>query len=140
MTPHRRSLRDCLLLDLPKHGDPRGNLTFVEGARHVPFDIRRIFYIYDVPTEESRGAHAHRTLQQFLICVSGTFEVALDDGRERSRVALNRPWKGLLVPPMIWAAEENFAPGTVCLVLTSDVYRDDDYIRDYAQFLSLAQA
>jgi dTDP-4-dehydrorhamnose 3,5-epimerase-like enzyme len=135
----RPTIRDCVLLDLPKHIDPRGNLSVVEGSRHVPFDIRRIFYIYDVPTGESRGAHAHRTLQQFLVCLSGTFEVAVDDGRERARIPLNRPWKGLLVPPMIWAAEENFSPGTVCLVLTSDFYREEDYIRDYAEFQRLAR-
>ena len=140
MSAPTRTVRDCAVLDFPKQSDPRGNLTFVEGERHVPFDIRRIFYLYDVPAGGSRGAHAHRTLQQCLICVSGTFEVALDDGRHRDRVLLDRPWKGLLVPPMIWAAEENFAPGTVCLVLTSDLYREDDYVRDYAQFLRLAQA
>jgi hypothetical protein len=136
----RPTIRDCTLLDLPKQADPRGNLTFIEGSRHVPFEIRRIFYIYDVPTEESRGAHAHRTLRQFLICLSGSFDVALDDGASKTRVHLNRPWKGLLIPPMIWAAEENFDAGSVCLVLTSDLYREDDYIRDYDEYLRLARS
>ena len=131
------TIDDCRVLDLPRINDPRGNLTFLEGGRHVPFDVRRVFYIYDVPTEESRGAHAHRTLQQFLICLSGSFDVAIDDGVNKGRIHLNRPWKGLLIPPMIWAAEVNFDAGSVCLVLASDVYREADYIRDYAEFLRL---
>jgi len=131
------TIDDCRVLDLPRINDPRGNLTFLEGGRHVPFDVRRVFYIYDVPTEESRGAHAHRTLQQFLICLSGSFDVAIDDGVSKGRIHLNRPWKGLLIPPMIWAAEVNFDAGSVCLVLASEVYREADYIRDYAEFLRL---
>jgi dTDP-4-dehydrorhamnose 3,5-epimerase-like enzyme len=130
------SINDCNVASLPKVVDPRGALTFIESGKHIPFDIKRIFYLYDVPTEESRGAHAHKELHQFLICLSGSFDVAIDDGRAQSRVHLNRPWKGLHVPPMIWAAEVNFDPGTVCLVLASDVYRESDYIRDYDTFLS----
>ena len=128
-------IADCELIELPKISDPRGNLTFIEGVRHVPFDIRRVFYLYDVPTGAGRGAHAHRQLQQFLICLSGSFDVELDDGRERKVVHLNRPWKGLLVPSMIWAAEVNFDPGSVCMVLASAAYDESDYIRDHAQFL-----
>ncbi|HEV8500225.1 MAG TPA: FdtA/QdtA family cupin domain-containing protein [Casimicrobiaceae bacterium] len=131
---------DCRIIELPKVDDPRGKLTFIEQSRHVPFEIRRLFYIYDVPTEESRGAHAHRSLQQFMICVSGSFDVALDDGAARTRVHLNRPWKGLYVPPLIWAAEVNFDPGSICLVLTSELYDENDYIRDYAEYLRLAAA
>lgn len=134
------SLQDCRTLALPKINDPRGNLTFIEGGNHVPFDIARIFYIYDVPTAESRGAHAHRTLEQVLVPLSGSFDVFLDDGRESRTVHLNRPWTGLYVPPMIWAAERNFDPGTVCLVLTSQPYSEPDYIRDHAEFLRLAGA
>jgi hypothetical protein len=134
----RATVDDCRIIDLPKVNDPRGNLTFIEQFRHVPFEIRRLFYIYDVPTAESRGAHAHRCLQQFMICVSGSFDVALDDGAARMKVHLNRPWKGLHVPPLIWAAEVNFDPGSICLVLTSDLFDEHDYIRDYAEFLRLA--
>lgn len=134
MPTARSSIADCHVFDLPRVTDPRGNLTFLEGGRHVPFDIKRVFYLYDVPTEESRGAHAHWVLRQFIICLAGSFDVALDDGREKTRIHLNRPWKGLLIPPMIWAAEVNFDPGSVCLVLASELYNEADYIRDYAEF------
>lgn len=134
----RSTIDDCRVIDLPRIDDPRGKLTFIEQSRHVPFDIRRVFYLYDVPTEESRGAHAHRQLHQFLVCMSGSFDVAIDDGRHQSKVHLNRPWKGLHLPPMIWAAEVNFDPGSVCLVLASELYDESDYIRDYAEYLRLA--
>ena len=130
------NIHDCKVFDLPRVADPRGSLTFLEGGKHLPFEIKRIFYIYDVPTAESRGAHAHKELYQFLICLSGSFDVALDDGGEQMVVHLNRPWQGLLVPPMIWAAETNFDPGTVCLVLASDIYRREDYIYDHGQYLA----
>lgn len=125
------------MLDLPRIDDPRGKLTFIEQSHHVPFDIRRVFYIYDVPTGESRGAHAHHSLHQVVVCLSGSFDVAIDDGRTKSHVHLNRPWKGLYVPPLIWAAEVNFDPGSVCLVLASELYDPDDYILDYHEFLRL---
>jgi hypothetical protein len=99
-----------------------------------------VFFLYDVPTEESRGAHAHRSLHQFIVCLSGSFDVAVDDGEFQARIHLNRPWKGLHVPPMIWAAEVNFDPGTVCLVLASELYQEDDYIRDYDEYLRLSGA
>lgn len=127
----------CKIVDLPRIAHPRGNLTFLEGTRHVPFDIRRVFYLYDVPTEASRGAHAHRKLEQFLICLAGSFDVALDDGRGKDTIHLNRPWKGLYIPSMIWAAEVNFDAGSVCLVLASELYDETDYIRDYAEYLRL---
>lgn len=133
----RPSINDCKVVALPRIDDPRGKLTFIEGSRHIPFDIRRVFYLYDVPTEESRGAHAHRKLHQFLICLSGSFDVAIDDGEFKATIHLNRPWQGLHVPPMIWAAEVNFDPGSVCLVLASDVYVEADYVRDYAEYLKL---
>lgn len=129
------SINDCKVVTLPKITDPRGNLTFVEKDLHIPFDIKRVFYLYDVPTEESRGAHAHKTLHQFIICLSGSFDVAIDDGEFQVKIHLNRPWKGLHIPPMIWAAEINFDPGTVCLVLASDKYDESDYIRDYQHYL-----
>jgi dTDP-4-dehydrorhamnose 3,5-epimerase-like enzyme len=127
----------CKLVELPKIADARGNLTFVEQQRHVPFDIKRLFYLYDVPTGADRGAHAHREHHQFLICLSGSFDVEVDDGISSLSIHLNRPWKGLHVPPMIWAAEKNFDPGSVCLVLSSDLFAESDYIRDYDEFMRL---
>jgi dTDP-4-dehydrorhamnose 3,5-epimerase-like enzyme len=134
----RTTIGDCRLFELPRVMDPRGNLTFIEGGRHAPFEIRRVFYLYDVPTEQSRGAHAHHRLQQFLVCLSGSFDVALDDGSRKDRIHLNRPWKGLYIPPMIWAAEVNFDAGSVCLILCSELYNERDYIRDYDEFLRVA--
>lgn len=131
---------DCKIIDLPKIVDPRGNLTFVEGSRHIPFDINRIFYLYDIPTGEDRGAHAHKELHQLLICLSGSFDVALDDGIEKKTVHLNRPWQGLHIPPMIWAAELNFDPGSVCLVLASMHFNESDYYREYDEFLAAVRA
>jgi len=123
------------VIDLPKITDPRGNLTFIESDRHVPFEIKRVFYLYDVPTGNDRGAHAHKELHQFLICLAGSFDVTLDDGTKKSTVHLNRPWKGLHIPPMIWAAEVNFDPGSICLVLVSELFDEADYYRDYNEFL-----
>lgn len=128
-------VEDCRVHELPKITDVRGNLTFVESERHVPFPVRRVFYLYDIPTGASRGAHAHRQQHQFLICLSGSFDVELDDGTDRARVHLNRPWKGLHIPPSIWAAEVNFDAGSVCVVLASEHYDEADYIREYADFL-----
>ncbi len=130
------NLEDCKVIDLPKINDPRGNLTFVEGDQHVPFPIKRVFYLYDVPTAASRGAHSHKEQHQFLICLSGSFDVEIDDGLNRKVIHLNRPWKGLHVPPTIWAAEVNFDPGTLCLVLASDTFVEADYIRDYDAFIA----
>jgi oxalate decarboxylase/phosphoglucose isomerase-like protein (cupin superfamily) len=127
----RVDVRNCRLIEFRKIQDIRGNLSFIEGTRHVPFEIKRIFYLYDVPTGESRGAHAHKALQQLIICLSGSFDVALDDGATQRLVHLNRPWQGLYVPPLIWAAEVNFDPGSVCLVLASDFYCEADYYREY---------
>ena len=129
------SLSDCRLIELPKIADYRGNLTFLEGDNHIPFPIKRVFYIYDIPSGTDRGAHAHHDLHQFLICLSGGLKVYLDDGKEKRTVHLNRPWMGLHVPPMIWASEGDFDPGTVYIVLASDVYHADSYIRDYEHFL-----
>ena len=129
------SVEDCKLIELPKISDPRGNLTFVEGNRHIPFEIKRVFYLYDVPTGADRGAHAHKQLLQFLICLSGSFDVSLDDGVQKKIVHLNRPWQGLHIPHMIWGAEINFDPGSICLVFASDKYDESDYIRDYSEFL-----
>jgi WxcM-like, C-terminal len=130
------SVEDCVLVDLPKVADHRGNLTYLEAGRDVPFEVRRVFYIYDVPAGESRGGHAHRTLQQFLICLSGSFDVEVDDGASQRVHHLNRPWRGLYLPPLIWARETHFDPGTVCLVLTSDFHVESDNIRDYSLYRS----
>jgi len=127
----------CSVIELPKVIDPRGNLTFIEQKNHIPLEMKRIFYIYDVPTAESRGEHAHKTLEQFLICMSGSFDVELDDGFKKKKFHLNRPWQGLYIPPMIWAAETNFDPGSVCTVLVSDFYNEKDYIRNYDEFLKI---
>jgi hypothetical protein len=123
------------LKQLPVKKDVRGNLTFVEQFSHVPFEIKRLFYIYDIPTGESRGSHAHKKLHQFIICLSGSFDVQMDDGTNKDSVHLNRPWEGLHVPPLIWASEVNFDPGSVCLVLASDYYEESDYLRNYDDFL-----
>lgn len=131
------TINDCKVVTLPKVTDPRGNLTFIEGNNHIPFQIKRVFYLYDVPTEESRGAHAHHNLHQFLICLSGSFDVSIDDGDFQATIHLNRPWKGLHIPPLIWAAEVNFDPGSVCLVMASELYDESDYIRDYADYKNL---
>ena len=128
---------DCKLIELPKVSDTRGNLTFIEGDRHVPFDIKRVFYVYDIPSGQARGAHAHRRLHQFLVCLSGGLDVMLDDGRKKRTVHLNRPWLGLHVPPMIWASEGDFDPGTVYVVLASALYDAADYVRDYEEFSRL---
>ena len=130
------TLSDCKLIDLRKIHDPRGNLTPIEGLTDVPFEIKRVFYLYDVPGGESRGAHAHKTDSQFLIALSGAFEVFVDDGTEKRIFQLNRPYYGLFVPPGIWSAEQEFSSGSVCLVLTDNSYDADDYIRDYEEFLN----
>ena len=128
-------LENCKLIELPKISDPRGNLSVIEGGIHIPFDIKRVFYLYDVPTGADRGAHAHKQLHQFLICLSGSFDVSLDDGSEKKIIHLNRPWQGLHIPPMIWAAEINFDPGSVCLVMASHAYDESDYYRNYDEYL-----
>ena len=130
------SVKDCRIIEMPKVTDYRGNLTFIEENRHVPFDIKRVFYVYDIPSGQSRGAHAHRTLHEFIICLSGSLEVHMDDGYSKRTIRLNRPWLGLYVPPMIWASEGDFDPGTVYVVLCSHLYEAADYIRDYDQFVA----
>jgi hypothetical protein len=129
-------LSDCRLIELPRITDPRGNLTFVEGGRHAPFAIRRVYYLYDVPGGAERGGHGHKTLQQVMIAMSGSFDVILDDGQERRRFHLNRSYYGLYIPPMIWRELDNFSSGSVCLVLASEVYDEADYFRDYGQYLA----
>ena len=126
----------CTIVDLPKISDPRGNLTFIEGNRHVPFDIQRVYYLYDVPGGSERGGHAHKALHQLIIAMSGSFDVVLDDGREKKRVHLSRSYNGLYVCPMIWRELDNFSSGSVCMVLASNKYEESDYYRDYREFMS----
>lgn len=133
------SLQDCNLIDLPRINDPRGNLTFVEAGRHIPFAIRRVYYLYDVPGGSERGGHAHKALHQLIIAMSGSFDIHLDDGQARKTVHMNRSYYGLSVCPMIWRAIDNFSSGAVCMVLASDYYDELDYYRDYNEFVRAAE-
>lgn len=128
------SVRDCRIIELPKISDPRGNLTFVEGGGHIPFDIQRVYYLYDVPGGAERGGHAHKRLEQLIVAMSGSFDVMLDDGYEKRRFQLNRSYHGLYVCPMIWRELDNFSSGSVCMVLASNRYDEDDYFRDYGAY------
>ena len=130
-------LKDCKFIDLPKIEDHRGSLTFLQTEQPIPFEIERVYYLYDVPGGAERGAHAHKKLHQFIIAISGSFDVVLDDGRQSKRFHLNRPYFGLYVCPMMWRMLDNFSSGSVCLVLASEKYDETDYIRDKDQFLSL---
>lgn len=125
---------NCRIIDLPKISDPRGNLTFIEGNRHVPFDIKRVYHLYDVPGGAERGGHAHKDLHQLIIAMSGSFDVLLDDGIKKKRVHLARSYYGLYVCPMIWRELDNFSSGSVCMVLASNYYDESDYFRDYSEF------
>ena len=123
------------LIDLPKITDPRGNLTVAEGLDKVPFEIKRAYWVYDVPAGESRGGHAHKRLYQLVVALSGSFTVTLDDGRERQTVLLNHPWQGLLIETNTWSTLDDFSSGAVCLVLASEHFEEEDYIYDYDEFL-----
>ena len=123
------------MVSLPKISDPRGNLTFIESGNHVPFEIQRVYYLYDVPGGSERGGHAHKGLHQLIIAMSGSFDVVLDDGANKKRVHLSRSYNGLYVCPMIWRELDNFSSGSVCLVLASNKYDKKDYYRDYAEFM-----
>lgn len=129
----------CRIVYLPKVLDPRGNLTFIEQNQHIPFEIKRIYYLYDVPGGESRGGHAHKDLEQFIVAANGSFDVILDDGGNKERHHMNRSYYGLYLPNMIWRELDNFSSGSVCLVLASELYDEDDYIRDYDEFYEIAQ-
>jgi dTDP-4-dehydrorhamnose 3,5-epimerase-like enzyme len=130
----------CRMVSLPKISDPRGNLTFIEGGTHIPFDIQRVYYLYDVPGGAERGGHAHKGLQQLIIAMSGSFDVVIDDGQEKKRVHLNRSYSGLYVCPMIWRELDNFSSGSVCMVLASNKYDEDDYFRNYEEFMKARNA
>jgi len=134
-TMPKTSISDCKIILLPKINDPRGNLTFIEGNRQIPFAIERVYYLYDVPGGAERGGHAHKDLHQLIIAMSGSFDVVLDDGAEKKRFHLNRSYYGLYVCPMIWREIDNFSSGSVCLALASSLYEEGDYYRDYEQFV-----
>lgn len=130
------SIEECKIIELPKISDPRGNLTFIEGMRHIPFDICRVYYTYDVPGGADRGGHAHKALHQLIIAMSGSFDVTLDNGRNKKKFHLNRSYQGLYVCPMMWRYLDNFSSGSVCMVLASNLYEASDYYRDYNEFIS----
>ncbi len=126
---------DCSIIELPKITNRAGNITSIQGMINLPFDIKRVFYSYDIPGGESRGAHSHKKCHQFIIAAGGSFEVLLDDGRNKRTLVLNRPFYGLHIPPGIWASEQGFSSGSICLVLTSHIFDPMDYIRDYNEFI-----
>ena len=134
MDSHKTTVNDCKIMDLRKIHDVRGNLTPIEGGDDVPFDIKRVYYLYDVPSGESRGAHAHKQLQQLIIAANGSFTITLDDGKEKKAFTLNRPYQGLLIVPGIWRDLGDFSSGAVLLCLASEHYVAEDYIRDYKEF------
>ncbi len=131
----KKTVFDCSIIELPRILNRSGNITAIENNIEIPFDTKRIFYLYDIPGGESRGSHAHKDCHQFLVAASGSFEVQLDDGRVKKTVMLNQPYRGLHIPPGIWASEVNFSSGAICLVLASHKYNESDYIRDYNEFL-----
>lgn len=131
---NRSSVYDVSVIQLPSIKDRSGNITPVSNDQEIPFSIKRLFYIYDIPGGEDRGAHAHKECHQFLIAASGSFEVLVDDGRSKRLFQLNRPYIGLHIPPGIWASEINFSSGSICLVLASHLYNENDYLREYEEF------
>ena len=133
------SIRNSEIIDLPKLFDPRGNLTFVENEHHIPFDIKRVYWVYDVPGGECRGGHAHKKCMEFLVAVNGSFTVTLDNGTEKRMFLLNHPYQGLLIDTGIWRTLDDFSSGSVCLVLASDLFDENDYIREYDEYIDYLQ-
>ena len=129
-----RGIEQCQILELPKINDYRGNLTFIENNKHIPFDIKRVYYLYDVPGGAERAGHAHKALHQFLVAMSGSFDVVIDDGHERTTYHLNRAYYGLYICPMVWREISNFSSGSICMALASDFYDESDYYRNYEDF------
>ena len=136
MTGERVTIESCRLIEFSRIEDRRGNLTFIEGGRQAPFDIKRVYYLYDVPGGAARAGHAHKALQQILVAMSGSFDVTVDDGHNRKKFHLARSYYGLYIPPMIWREIDNFSSGSVCLSLASTLYDEDDYYRDYNGYLA----
>ena len=132
----KNTVYDCSIIELDKHHHEKGNITVVENGESVPFGVKRVYYLYDVPGGESRGGHAHKALYQLIVAASGSFTVTLDDGKVKRTFLLNRPYQGLMVVPGIWRTLDDFSSGAVCLVLASECYTEDDYIRDYDEFLT----
>jgi hypothetical protein len=130
-----KTVYDCSIIEMPRIENEAGNITPIQGIENLPFEVKRVFYLYDIPGGEARGAHAHKKCHQFLIAASGSFEIALDDGKNKRTITLNRPYYGLHIPPGIWAAEQGFSSGSICLALTSHKYDEADYIRGYDEFL-----
>jgi dTDP-4-dehydrorhamnose 3,5-epimerase-like enzyme len=135
----RTGIDACHVIELPRISDPRGNLTFIEGGKHVPFAIKRVYYLYDVPGGATRAGNGHKSLQQLVIAMSGSFDLVLDDGRNKKRIHLNRSYYGLYIPPMIWREIDNFSSGSICLALASDYYDEADYYRGYEVFLAASR-
>ena len=129
-------MNPCKLIQLSKISDVRGNLTFIESSKHIPFEIRRVYYLYDVPGDESRGGHAHKNLEQLIISISGSFDITIDTGYLKETYTLRRPYYGLYIPSLVWRTMENFSTGSACLVLASKEYDESDYYRDYDDFIA----
>lgn len=132
----KTNIYDCSIIEIDKHQHAKGNISVIENETTIPFEVKRVYYLYDVPGGESRGGHAHKNLNQFIVAASGCFDVILDDGKLKRTFSLNRPYHGLLIVPGIWREINNFSSGSVCLVLASEEYSEDDYIRDYDQYKS----
>lgn len=131
------NITEAKIIELPKINDPRGNLSFIEGNNHIPFEIKRVYWIYDVPGGEIRGSHAYKTLEEFIVALSGSFDVILNDGEKELKFSLNRSYYGLYIPKMYWRRIENFSTNSLALILANDFYKEDDYLRDYAKFLEM---
>lgn len=134
------SIKNCYEISLPLINDYRGNLVYIEGSNHIPFDIKRVYYIYDIPLNFHRGEHAHRKLHQFILAISGSFDLTINDGVNSNKIHLNTSSRGMYLCPMIWRSLTNFSPSAICLVFASELYSEDDYIRQYQQFILEANA
>lgn len=134
------NVKECHIVELPKIADPRGNLTFVEAGKHLPYNFKRVFFLYDVPGGETRAGHALKNCHQFLIAASGSFDVVVDDGGNTHRHHMNRSYYGLHIPPLIWREIDNFSSGSVCMVLASEFYSEADYFRKYEDFLAAVRS
>ena len=133
----KTTVYDCSVMEMDKHHSDVGNITVIENNKTIPFDVKRVYYLYDIPGGEERGGHAHKELKQLLVAASGSFDVILDDGDVKRTVTLNRPYYGLLIVPGIWRELNNFSSGAICLVLASEKYEESDYLRDYNEFLTI---
>src|SRR5574344_1855747 len=131
----KNTVYDCSVIDMDKHHHVKGNITVVENSKTIPFDVKRIYYLYDVPGGEARGGHAHKALYQLIVAMSGSFTVTLDDGENRETVLLNHPWQGLLIKPGMWRTLDDFSSGAVCMVLASEFFEEEDYIYEYDEYL-----